>query len=88
MDEAVGPNLFDENIVCPLSTEVLKRSGDRLTFLAGRQYDITDDIPLLFVDENDTAATTAAVSIGCRNNVTHEVKRFYEDAPFPTVPDR
>jgi 2-polyprenyl-3-methyl-5-hydroxy-6-metoxy-1,4-benzoquinol methylase len=83
MKEAVRPNLFDENVVCPLGGEALERAGDRLVSTAGRQYHIRDDVPLLFVDEDGTAATTASALGGPRDDVTHAVRDFYEDAPFP-----
>jgi SAM-dependent methyltransferase len=72
---------FDENVVCPVDNKPLRRSGDRLISVEGRQYRIVDDIALLFAEE--ALDSDAVLRGGGRNNVTREVKAFYEDAPFP-----
>jgi SAM-dependent methyltransferase len=87
MNEPVSANLFDENVVCPLTGARLERAGDRLVSATGRQYDMRGDVPLLFVDEDGAAAARAAASGGLRDEVTHAVQGFYEDAPFPNYND-
>jgi 2-polyprenyl-3-methyl-5-hydroxy-6-metoxy-1,4-benzoquinol methylase len=83
MKESARPNLFDTNVVCPLGGERLERVGYRLISTVGRQYDIRDDVPLLFVDEDRAAASAASVLGNLPDDVTHAVQNFYEDAPFP-----
>jgi len=75
---------FDENIVCPVSGEPLEQVADLLVSPSKQSYDISDGIPLLYVDENRTStieppANAAAVPA----HVTHAVRDFYEAAPFP-----
>jgi 2-polyprenyl-3-methyl-5-hydroxy-6-metoxy-1,4-benzoquinol methylase len=75
--------MFDENIVCPLTGENIVLADGRLVTTSGRRYEITDDIPLLFVDEPDRASTLAGPHIPPQGEVTHTVQDFYENAPFP-----
>jgi SAM-dependent methyltransferase len=80
MDEALRPNIFDENVVCPATGESLQPAGDGFAAPSGRNYAVADGIPLLFVDEDGTA--NAAPDRQAKP-VTHAVQDFYEDAPFP-----
>ncbi len=82
MNEVVRPDLSDDNVVCPVTGEMLQAAGDRLAAPSGRQYAVSDGIPLLFVDE-DGAAAKAAMPDERAAPVTHAVQDFYEDAPFP-----
>ncbi len=82
MNEVVRPDLSDDNVVCPVTGEMLQAAGDRLAAPSGRQYAVSDGIPLLFVDE-DGAAAKAAMPDERAAPVTHAVQDFYEYAPFP-----
>ena len=76
----MAATIFDENIVCPVTGEVLKvADGDLIAANAGRRYAFKDEIPLLFVEEAGTQATAADSA----DRVTQAVQGFYEDAPFP-----
>ena len=68
---------FDELIRCPHTGEPLSVSGDQLVTPSGRRYDVENGIPLLYADEKEESA------IG----VTHTVREFYEEVPFPNYND-
>src|ERR1039457_1252988 len=74
---------LDKNLVCPITGEILELVGERLVSPSGRQYEIADGIPLLYVDENACAQVIKTTSGHGEEKVTHTVKDFYEDAPFP-----
>ncbi len=73
---ALNVALFDENIVCPVDGGQLRVVGDELVSPSGRRYRVEDGVALLFVDEADAKPASQPA-------VTHQVRRFYEDAPFP-----
>jgi SAM-dependent methyltransferase len=73
---------FDENVVCPCTGDALDLVGDSLVSTSGRQYAVSDDIPLLFADE-DCAHAGQSGSGTTGTKVTHAVQNFYEEAPFP-----
>lgn len=75
--------ILDENIVCPLTGVALETVDGQLTSGSGRRYEVSDNIPLLFVDETEGAPAIAAVTGSTGGQVTHAVQDFYEDAPFP-----
>lgn len=74
--------MFDENIICPITGEalVLSPDGYLVSTSSGKQYQIADGIPLLFVDE-ESSSTAKSPSLNLK--VTHDVQDFYEEAPFP-----
>jgi 2-polyprenyl-3-methyl-5-hydroxy-6-metoxy-1,4-benzoquinol methylase len=69
--------IYDECIRCPQTGEPLAEVGENLVSPSDRRYVIDDGIPLLYADETDD------VAIG----VTHRVREFYEEVPFPSYND-
>jgi SAM-dependent methyltransferase len=74
--------LTDANLVCPIDGTPLQLVGERLVSQSGREYEISDGIPLLYVDEAH-ALLPSAPRKSKEDAVTHKVQDFYEDAPFP-----
>jgi len=74
--------VLDDNIVCPIDGKPLEVVSDLLISQSGREYKVSDGIPLLYVDEKDARIPSAA-RVGTEDTVTHNVQDFYEDAPFP-----
>ena len=75
---------FDENIVCPITGERLERVADRLVSPSKNSYGFSGGVPLLYVDENQTStAASPTAKAPTEARVTHTVRDFYEDTPFP-----
>lgn len=72
----------DDNIVCPIDGTTLQPIGDRLVSRSGREYEVSDSIPLLCADETDSPLPSTAPK-GMEDAVTHKVQDFYEETPFP-----
>jgi SAM-dependent methyltransferase len=68
---------FDECIRCPHAGEPLTLCGEHLVSPSERRYLVQDGIPLLYADENEEAAV----------GVTHTVRDFFEETPFPNYND-
>jgi 2-polyprenyl-3-methyl-5-hydroxy-6-metoxy-1,4-benzoquinol methylase len=68
---------FDEWIRCPNTGEPLTRSGEYLVTPSQRRYVVEDGIALLYADENEKS----------QDGVTHTVRNFYEEVPFPNYND-
>ena len=72
---------FDENIVCPITGEVLVLDVDELRTAEGdNRYQTSEDILHLFVDPERSSSKGS-------DNVTEDVQEFYTDAPFPNYND-
>jgi SAM-dependent methyltransferase len=75
--------MFDENVICPISGEILEVADDHLICPSGQRYAISEGVPLLFVDESGASSPNAVSEPSGGGRVTRAVQDFYEDAPFP-----
>lgn len=76
--------LFDENIVCPMTGELLDIQNDGwLVSSSGRRYAVIDGIPMLFVEEDGSSLDGPVEALDRAASVTQAVQNFYKAAPFP-----
>jgi SAM-dependent methyltransferase len=68
---------YDDCIRCPHAGEPLTLAGEYLVSPSKRRYVVEDGIPLLYADESEQAAV----------GVTHTVRDFFEETPFPNYND-
>lgn len=68
---------FDECLQCPHAGEPLTLYGEYLVTPSQRRYPVEDGIPRLYADEGEGAAV----------GVTHAVRDFFEEVPFPNYND-